>query len=232
MYDRLMNHVDYEAWARYIVDVFTHFGEDVSTVIEGGCGTGSLMKALRGMGLDAAGFDLSYGMVRRAKRKSDGCVWRGDLRAPAVRGGWDAFLCLYDTIQYLNQVEIQMWLEEVNRILNPGGLVVFDMVTESHVMKYWMDYTEQIRGHGWRLLRRSWYEKQKKRLHTEFDLKFREEGRRYTEHHQQFVYRIEALSDCWAGSDLTLLARHDGFRFKAGTEDSDRVHFILKKEAG
>lgn len=232
MYDRLMDHVDYAAWARYIVSVFTRFGRNVVRVVDGGCGTGSLMAAMKRMGFYIAGFDGSLGMVRRAKLKTNGPVWQGDLRRPALKDGWDAFLCLYDTIQYLHEEEIRYWLEEVGSILKPGGLVIFDMVTEAHVLKYWMDYIESIESEDWTLYRSTRYDRSQRILHTFFDLYFRKDKRLYTEHHRQVVYRLDALSRCWEGRRWSLLARHDGFHFDEGTESSDRIHIILKKEAG
>ena len=42
LYDRIMDHVDYEAWAGYIDTLFTRFHPGVRSVLETACGTGSL----------------------------------------------------------------------------------------------------------------------------------------------------------------------------------------------
>ena len=232
MYDRLMDHVDYGEWARYIASVYARFGTHSTTkrMIDGGCGTGSLMDALVRKGFSIVGFDRSFGMVHYANQKTGCSVWRGDLCDLALKNGWDAFICLYDTIQYLNSEQIIRFLEQVKKLLKPGGLVVFDVVTEAHVKKYWNNYTETVAEKDWKLQRRTWYDRPAKILNTDFDIWSRVDGILYRERHQQHIYALDDLSGCWIDKGWSLLARHDGFCFKEGGESSDRVHFILKKE--
>ena len=230
-YDRIMNHVDYGEWAKYIVRLFKRFGQGVRRVVDGGCGTGSLAYALAEMGYRVVGFDRSLEMVRVARKKSHGPLWQGDLKTIGLSRTWDAFLCLYDTIQYLMEDELTLVLSNVKRVIIEGGLFIFDVVTENHILRYWAHYTERVRGDGWETMRRSWYDKRGRYQHTEFTITSHQEKKIFKEHHIQRIYRLEELEEMVSRSELRLVGRFDGFTMNPGIESSDRVHFVLRREA-
>ena len=205
VYDRLMDHVDYAAWAEYIGVLFDHFGRNVRRVVDGGCGTGSMTRALMKKGYRVAGFDRSFDMIQRARPKMRIPFWQGDLRAIALSEEWDAVLCLYDTIQYLTPEGVECMLSDAMGILVDGGLVVFDAVTERHVLKYWACYTERDRAEGWEFLRRSWYDGKRRLQHTEFALSSARTGKVFKEHHIQKVYRLEELERIVEESGFSLI---------------------------
>jgi len=231
VYDRMMDHVDYGEWAGYIEKLFNEFGRGIHRVVDGGCGTGSLVLALEKRGCWVAGFDFSLEMIRMACRKSRIPFWRGDLRTISLSGGWDAFLCLYDTIQYLTTEEIRLMFSGVGSVLAEGGLFIWDAVTENHVLKYWTHYTEKDRGNGWETMRRSWYDRRVRCQHTEFELFSLSDRKVYREHHLQRIYRLEEMERIAEESGLKLVGRFRGFTLNPGDEESDRVHFVLRKEA-
>ena len=224
-----MGHVDYKAWADFIVKLFEKYGNNIHNVIDGGCGTGTLISILEGKGYRVAGFDRSLEMIRRAKRKSNIPYWQGDLTSIPLFSDWDAFLCLYDTIQYLTPEEIEKTFREVKSVLKETGILIFDAVTENHVLQYWANYTEVDSGKTWKMIRRSWFERNKKLQHTEFEISFREEKKVYYEHHIQRIYKLEEIEDIGEKAGFNILGRFDGFTFNPGNEKSDRVHFVLQR---
>ena len=229
VYDRVMDHVDYEAWADYLVQLFDAYGRNIRRVVDGGCGTGSMVCALEKRGYRVAGFDQSWEMIRRAREKTRAPLWQGDVRDISVRRKWDAFLCLYDTMQYLTLEEMGGVFVDVRDILVGGGLVVFDVVTEEHVLRYWSDYVESVASDGWEVVRRSWYERRKRWQHTEFEMVSLVEKRVYREHHRQRVYRLDELERVTKRSGLELVGRFRDFTLKPADETSDRVHFVLRR---
>lgn len=232
VYDRMMDHVDYSGWADYLTKLFGKFGKGIRCVVDGGCGTGSLALALEKRGYRVVGFDRSFEMIRMARKKSRAPLWQGDLRAPSLSSDrWDAFLCLYDTVMYLTRAELGQMFSRVQSVLVEGGILVFDLVTESHVLKCWANYTEKNRGEGWETLRRSWYNRKTRCQHTEFELFSLQERRVCREHHLQRVCRLEEMERMAEGRGLKLVGRFRGFTLNSGDEESDRVHFVLRKEA-
>ena len=100
-YDHLMAHVDYKVWARYIIECVNLFGNPVQTLLDAGCGTGSLLRELTSRGFRTFGFDLSFGMLQTARKKGIHHVWQADMLRPGIKQGWDCINSQYDTIHYI-----------------------------------------------------------------------------------------------------------------------------------
>lgn len=226
-YDDLMSHVDYGSWADYLDRLIKRFGKRSRNIVDGCCGTGKMVVELSRKGYEVFGFDLSLEMLHQAGRNSAFFFWQGDLKKLSLKPNWDVFLCLYDSVQYLSVSEIDSVLNEVNRCLVLGGLFIFDIVTEHHVLKYWADYTETMHFRNHEILRQSWYDRPKKILHTVFDVT--KDGAVYQEHHRQSVFSLSEIEDCIRQSKFVLLGMFEDFDFQSGKKTSDRIHFVLRK---
>lgn len=101
-------------------------------VLELGCGTGRILLALLGAGLDACGADRSLPMLKRlradaAERGLDARVLQTDLRALAVRGRFATILLPYSLITYLTDVAVAARvLGGLRPLLDDDGCVVVD----------------------------------------------------------------------------------------------------------
>ena len=71
-YDRLTADVDYGKWADYIERHFRKLKRPVRSVVELGCGTGSLTRLLAGRGYRMTAVDLSPDMLAVADQKCEG----------------------------------------------------------------------------------------------------------------------------------------------------------------
>lgn len=230
IYDRVMDHIEYEQWAFYLLRLFKTFGQDIHRVVDGGCGTGRIMEVLENHGYRCAGFDRSLGMVRIARSRTESVLWQGDLRDLSLAGGWDAFLCVYDTIQYLKPDEIPLVFEDVYDRLRFGGLFIFDMITEHHARTAWGHYTEVEKADGFDWTRSTWYDRHSKQLHTKFEI-HRKGQRSYREHHKQYVYTLDEMRSLAEAGGFRVRDVLNDFTLNPGSERSDRIHFILQKEA-
>jgi len=228
-YDRLMDHVDYAHWANYIHTLFQKHGRNIQHIVEGGCGTGSLAVHLLGKGYHLVGFDLAMGMVQEAREKSPVFFWQGDLRQISLKSTFDAFLCLYDTIHYLNLKEIFQMFNEVQSVLKKDGLLIFDVVTENHVRQHWMDVIEKESGDDWEVVRHSWYDPQSHLQISDFTFTFKEDPRVHRECHYQHIFPLHTLNEVVKSSNFTILAKYNDFTFDNGNQDSDRVHYVLTR---
>ena len=73
VYDRLMQDVDYDAWAGYYAALMQKNGvPQGGTVCECACGTGSLTIRLQSAGYRMTGIDLSREMLSIAQQKARG----------------------------------------------------------------------------------------------------------------------------------------------------------------
>lgn len=228
-YDKLMDHVDYESWADYIQLLFEIYGVETKTVIDGGCGTGRMMKALEKKNFQVCGFDLSFNMIQEAKKRCTGPLWQGDLRNFSLGSTRDAFICLYDTIHYLSADSICRLFEAVYRVLKPDGLFIFDVVTENHILEYWANYTEMDQIDDYRYVRRSWYESKNRCQHTEFEIDCHS-GPTFREHHCQWIFPLAYFSELGGQYGFEQAGMFESQTQKPGDEQSDRIHFILRKD--
>ncbi len=230
VYDTVMDHVDYTGWADYISMIFQKYGDPVCDVVDCGCGTGSLMQKLGKLGYFVAGFDCTLNMVIRAKLKSHGILWQGDLKSLALKKQWDAVLCMYDTIQYLNEYEIKTYIHQVQNILHAGGLFIFDIATKNNIKKYWFDFSNKEKINGWEIKRKSWFDEQKEQLHTSFQCIDESLHIQTRENHIQYIYDKEKYKNLVTGDVWQYIGCFNEFTFKPAHHDSERVHFVFMKE--
>jgi len=237
IYDYLMRHINYQEWADYIEGIFSILGVRPEDILELACGTGTLALELARRGYNVSGTDASEAMIMIARQKA--CeigiqvrFERMDMRYINTSKQFSAVLCLYDSINYLRtEEELRKTLEGVSSILHPGGLFIFDICTEANSLRHFRDIREAGKGDGFLYQRHSFYDPASK-IHTnEFQVRFDGEPVIFTEFHQQRIYSLVELIDEINSSPLNLIELYDGFTFQKGTEDSDRVHFVLRKEA-
>ncbi|MBR4204438.1 MAG: class I SAM-dependent methyltransferase [Clostridia bacterium] len=137
VYDRLNSTVDYAAWADYIEKRFLAvMGRKPCSVLELGCGTGSMTVELARRGYDMTALDLSDDMLSEADRKAraEGLTsilfLSGDMRDFELYGTVEAAVCCLDGLNHLTgRGELDDCFALVSNYLEPGGAFVFDLNT-------------------------------------------------------------------------------------------------------
>src|SRR5579863_8675480 len=91
-----------------------------------GCGPGHVTAFLAGLGLDAAGVDLSDGMVAQARARHPGLEFRrGSMTAlPSGDGEWDGLVSFYSLIHMIDDADLRAALAEYRRVLADQGLLL------------------------------------------------------------------------------------------------------------
>lgn len=106
-------------------------------LLDAGCGTGGLVRALLDAGLDARGFDLDPGFVAvgRERLPADRIVV-GDLRNLGdvpPGGAFDAIVCLGQTFPHLlTDSDVDAFLSGSAVRLAPGGSLRVQVVSDAH----------------------------------------------------------------------------------------------------
>ena len=232
IYDYVMRHVDYGEWANYVHSLLERWAPDAHCVADLACGTGNISLELRERDYEVTGVDRSADMLQVAHGKAAGdpgveFVER-DLRALVGLGPFDAAVCIYDSFNYLLEPEeLDATLAGVLSILRPGGLFVFDICTERNSLRYFRDMRDGEQGPGFSYERHSVYEPMTRLQSNHFRICF-DEGDELAESHVQHIYPVAEVAARVEDSDFDLLDALDGFTFSRGTEDSDRIHFVLR----
>ncbi len=233
IYDHVMRHVDYVHWARYVSSLLARHKVKPNRVLDLACGTGSLAIELYRRGFDVLGADGCREMLDMAVEKvrklhypilfyHHNLLDLGDL--PPC----DAVLCLYDSINYLMSPEMMIQaFEEVHRVVNPSGVFVVDICTESNSMQYFSNMQSEESGDGFSYRRHSYYKDGLQ--YNKFDIHFEDTGEVVKEVHQQRIYPLSTIEEIVDKSPFEIVGAYGGFGYAPPTELSDRVHFVLKK---
>ena len=108
-------------------------------VLDLGCGFGRHCLALVEAGLDAFGLDLSRELLLRSRglpggRALGGRLACGDFRSlPFAAGAFDTVLMLFSSFGYFDDASNARVLDEVARVLSPGGRAVLDLMNPERI---------------------------------------------------------------------------------------------------
>jgi SAM-dependent methyltransferase len=227
-----MRHVDYRAWADYVEAAFAQHGANPIHVLDMACGTGTMALELSRRGYAMSGADASEAMLAVARRKVEAAgraipLHTADLRRVEGLPAFDAVICLYDSMNYMMSPEdMAQALRQVRPLVRQEGLFVFDVCTEANSMRYFRDMTDREVGDGFAYVRHSFY---REGIQTnDFTIRFQASGESVRETHRQRIYPVRTVLETVAASDFALLGAYEGFTFHTASEESDRVHFVLR----
>ncbi len=240
-YDVVMAHVDYGDWAEYVLDLFEEHGARPQSVLELGCGTGSLALEMQERGPRGSfrylATDRSPAMTRvaKAKAKLQGRS-AGDLRFAVadftdfeLGERFDVVLLLYDGLNYLlEDAEVTAMLAHVHDVLTPGGLFIVDQSTPANSINNADYFGDEGEADAFSYVRRSAYNPATRLHTTEFDMTV--EGETYAERHVQRAYTLAEVGALVTASPLEQVAAYDGFTTDPATDASERIHWVLRRE--
>ena len=235
IYDYVMRHVDYKAWAIYVDALLQRYGCGGGSLVELACGTGNATLQFQALGYAVCGVDGSAAMVRTAVEKArsgrGGVEFsQGDLRSLAGLGPFDAAVCLYDSFNYLrSEGDVGRGLASAYGLLRPGGLFVFDVCTRRNSLRYFLDARDQEEGPGFTYRRHSYYQRRDSLQYNRFHIRFAGRPGEFEELHTQRIYTTEELMACIEASPFEFLGLFDGFTFDRGSEYSERIHYALRR---
>ena len=138
VYDRLNDTVDYSLWADFIEACFEKYSTQrkIKSVLDLGCGTGSMTLELRRRGYDMTGLDISEEMLSVADSRmrdegiNDVLFVLGNMCAFELYGTVDAIICCLDGINHLtSRDELLSCFSLIANYLEDGGLFIFDLNT-------------------------------------------------------------------------------------------------------
>ena len=232
-YDRMMDHVDYAMWARYIDSLLKYYNVKAHRIIDLSCGTGSfgLHFPLKNRKLFSG--DLSKAMLKQAGQKgiqNKAALFCADARdIPFKAACAEAVLFLYDSINYLTDDKAVIdFSKQIYRILVPKGVFIFDVVTPYICRKVFMDYHESHLRNGRGYERRSWFAEEEQMQYNEFIVY--ENGKAYLETHRQRIRPLQDWDFLIEQTPLHVIGRLTEFSFRSPHARSERVHYVCEKK--
>lgn len=264
VYDELMDDTPYEEWCEFLIDLFRKYGvDDISkekgkkegemdgnlsqernSVLDLGCGTGTLTELLARKGYDMIGVDnaqemLQIAMEKRERSGLDILYLLQDMREFELYGTVGAVISVCDSLNYLlEEDDILQTFRLVNNYLYPQGIFIFDFNT---VYKYAVvigDATIAENREDCSFIWENYYHEEQEI--NEYDLTvFVAAGgnaqdvvfRRFQEVHYQRGYRLEQMRELLARAGLDFVEALDADTHGTVTDESERVYVVARKGA-
>lgn len=231
LYDTFMEDVPYKEWADLLSSLFKAYGENVKSVIDLGCGTGTLTELLYDEGFSMIGVDISEDMLAVASEKAfnsdkDILYINQDMCELELAEKADAVVCICDSINYLiTDEDIEGTFVKVHESINPGGLFIFDFNTIYKYETVIGDTTIAENREDCSFIWENYYSPEDHI--NEYDVTFFEKVdsddelfKRFSETHIQRGYELE---------DMKKFAQNAGFKFVTAIDEE--THKIPGKEA-
>lgn len=150
-YDKFVNWENRLRFELPFIEIQLRLLGDHARVLDAACGTGKHVIALAQKGFEAAGADISGGMVERARINSKEAnlairfeqAGFGELSKVFEKNSFDAVLCLGNSLPHvLGKLELARALTDFAACLRPGGMVMFQNRNFDAVMiikERWME---------------------------------------------------------------------------------------------
>lgn len=284
VYDELMDDTPYEEWCEFLMELFRKYGiDDISksdgnnvkpdleqtvgnlsqernSVLDLGCGTGTLTELLARKGYGMIGVDnaqemLQIAMEKRERSGLDILYLLQDMREFELYGTVGAVVSVCDSLNYLLEEEdIIRTFRQVNNYLYPRGVFVFDFNTVYKYATVIGDTTIAENREDCSFIWENYYHEEQEI--NEYDLTvFVAKGRhapgtdcmaedasegdlvqgtlfrRFQEVHYQRGYRLEQMRELLAKAGLDFVETLDADTRGEVTAESERIYVVARKGA-
>jgi ubiquinone/menaquinone biosynthesis C-methylase UbiE len=127
---RIYDELQHKPLDRRLLDRFAESVRNAGVACDLGCGPGQVARYLHERGIHVCGMDLSTGMIQVARRLNPGIEFNpGDMRALPVRENTWAGITAFYAIVNLPPRDIVQALQEMMRVLAPGGRLLLSFHT-------------------------------------------------------------------------------------------------------
>lgn len=242
VYDTFMDNVPYREWAAYVNNILKKHGIGEGTVLDLGCGTGSMTEELDDLGYDMIGVDISDEMLEIAVRKMEEkereiLYLSQDMRELELYSTVDAVVSACDSVNYiLDMEELTDVFRLVNEYLEPGGIFFFDFNTRHKYRDIIGDQTIAEDREECSFIWDNYYYEEECVNEYELTLFIQESEdetlyRKYQETHLQRGYTLEEMKTMIEDAGLIFETAYDDYTGKPADENSERI-CVVARECG
>jgi SAM-dependent methyltransferase len=133
--NRIFDELQHKPLDRALLDRFAAEVGRHGEVCDMGCGPGHVARYLRDAGTNVFGLDLSPGMLEHARRRNPGIRFReGNMLALELEDGTLAGITAFYAIVNIPEEYLPLVFREMERVLQPGGLLLLAFHTGDEVL--------------------------------------------------------------------------------------------------
>lgn len=235
-YDRLTNDVDYQATVNFYKEILKWERLKPRSAVDLACGTGSVTLLLAAEGLEVTGVDMSEEMLIAAWEKTrtlnrPPVFVHQKLQELQLPRGVDMAVCALDSLDYiLNPEDCQEAIRRIYRVLNPGGIFIFDVNTPEKFQamdgQVFLDEDDDVY-----CVWRGEFDEETNICSYGMDL-FQRRGEmweRSFEEHQEYAYTQEQLTDYLRQAGFNGIRVYGDREFREPMPGEQRIYFKARK---
>ncbi len=232
-YYKLMKDTDYASIAGYYEKIFQKNNISPEIILDLGCGAGSLTSIMADKGYDMIGIDISEEMLDIAKKENqrDNILYLcQDMREFELYGTVDVIYSSFDCLNYITSLaDLKKVFSLAENYLNPGGIFIFDLNTESYFKDVLNNKTHIFEEDGIYLVWQSEYKN--KKCDFFLDMFYREDNlyKRFYEEQTERAYFSEDIKKALSGRNLSVEGIYKNLTFKKAEEKDHKICYVLKK---
>ncbi len=226
--------------AELIPGILERFHGALRRILDIACGEGTFCIAMAKKGYRITGIDASASMLeiakaRAAQEKVEIQFRLQDMRALDIEERYDLVTCWYDSLNYLLEGDdLERTFACAKRVLNPGGLFVFDMNTIYGLSVHWQRSPCSVQQDTAALfeIHRPGYDFERNIATLRITGFAKEKGgwRRVDEEHRERGYSLEEIEQCLDRVGFQQLACWGDLKEMSEPKpDSGRIWFVVKK---
>lgn len=239
IYDALMADAPYDRWMEFFLTMQKKFHPFARTVLDLACGTGEMSIRLAKAGFHVTGVDLSLDMLTVAQQKTSEAgvhipFFQQNMSELDVPGTFDVIIIFCDSLNYLEEeTEVVETLRRCYHVLNPGGLLLFDVHAPQYIETGFIGKTFAYNGDDiayiWNCFPGA------HPYSVEHELTFfvydEEDDKyfRFDELHKERTFPVEQYQEWLTDSGFTIHTISGDFSGKPVTEQTERIFFTAQK---
>ncbi|UCG53299.1 MAG: class I SAM-dependent methyltransferase [Candidatus Latescibacterota bacterium] len=136
--------------ATRVIENFGYLFADKSPVLDLASGNGRYLEALRRKGFESFGLDLSHYLLRSSVEEWEhtGLLVQGDMRhLPFTDRSLGAVINMFTSFGYFSiDTDNLLVFKEIQRVLEPGGVFLFDFLNAEKISKNLLEETRRVSG--------------------------------------------------------------------------------------
>lgn len=259
VYDTFMDDTPYEEWCDYLIGLLEKYREnnyiietdddvikanlqqEQNSILDLGCGTGTLTELFARQGYDMIGIDNAQEMLQIAMDKRDASgldilYLLQDMREFELYGTVGAVISVCDSVNYLLEEEdVVRTFRLVNNYLYPKGIFIFDFNTVYKYKKVIGDTTIAENREECSFIWDNYYHEAEQINEYDLTIFVQEDAetglyRRFQETHYQRGYELEQMKDFLQQAGLVFLEAVDADTHEAVSDESERIYVAARKQ--
>lgn len=237
-YDRLTENVDYKSYAAYIKRLFESYGENIFSVLDVACGTGTLTAELSKLGYEMIGVDMSEDMLSEAQTKKaeenlDILYLCQSAEELDLFGTVQGAVCTLDSLNHItDENTVIEAFKKISLFMEKDGIFIFDMNTEYKHREVLGDNTFVYDLDDVYCVWQNEFDEENMITHVYLDFFIEEEGlyERFSEEFDERAYSQEKVKE-WLGiSGFELVDFFEEFTEDSPKEDTERIVYVARKK--